>query len=367
MSRPAPLCIVPRVVDANGATCYHPRVRHRDPRHLFVGTYGRFADACREVDEPGLAAIAVDETTGALVGICGLRACPGRPSVAVLGRHDRCDLVMGGDDVALRHVAIVIDPVTSWAKGARAAYRMIDLRTTAGVLDETGRPLRAFRADGPAVLRCGGQTIFLLPLGDPSDWPASAKHAWAMLPQRVYLDECGSIGRPRRSSTSLIFRTPPPVLHTAGLVRDDLAGTLDLQQPGRRSFVTVGRAALRDGVMFGRYGRCDLVGGEDSSVSRVHALVLEMSQQVMIIDLASTHGLGLAGGGRARVVELGDQTELWLATATRVRWCAAGRTEERRHLSPGKHHAVDGGHETSGDRGGTPGALPVARPGDAKE
>jgi hypothetical protein len=228
--------------------------------------------------------------------------------------------VLWGDDVALRHVSIVLDPVTSWVEGARAGYRVIDLRTTGGVFDEIGRPLRSFRADGPAVLRCGGQVIFLLPLGDPSDWPASAQQAWDMLPQRVYLDECGGIVRHRHAATSVIFRTPPPVLHTGALVANDLLGTLDVEQPGRTGVLSVGRAALRDGVLLGRYERCDFLGVVDPTVSRVHALLLESAGRVMLIDLASTHGLGPSGGGRARVVELADRSEAWIARKTRLRW-----------------------------------------------
>ncbi|MBA2538572.1 MAG: FHA domain-containing protein, partial [Deltaproteobacteria bacterium] len=288
MSQRAPNCVVPRG-HQNSITVYRPALNiHADPRALFIGTYRRFVDACREVEEPGLAAIAVDETTGALLGVCGIRACLGRPAVAVLGRHDQCDLVLRGDDIALRHVAIVLDPVSSWAEGARAEYRVLDLRTSSGLYDETGRALRSFRADGPAVLRCGDQVIFLLPLGDPTDWPAAAANAWDMLPQRVYLDECGSMVRNRR--TSMIFRTPP-IPEDFALGTGDLAGTFEVQQPKYTGLVTLGRIALRDGVLIGRYQRCEL-GDRDPSISRVHALVLSMSRQLVIADLSSTHGIG---------------------------------------------------------------------------
>ncbi len=318
MSRPAPPCIVLRARD-RAATIYRPAARQRaDPYQLFLGTYDRFAPTCRDVEEPGVVVVAVDELTGALVGVCGLRACFGRPVTAVLGRHDRCDLRLWGDDIALRHIAIVVEPVVSWAEGARACYRAIDLRTTGGTVDEIGRPLQSFRADGPAVLRAGGQVIFILPIGDPTDWPPSAKHAWEMLPQRIYLDECGGIAR-THARTSLIFRQPE-VRSADDLIAGELAGTLDVEQPGHSSIIAFGARALRDGVFLGRYERCELLGELDDSVSRVHALLVKVGDRLMLVDLASTHGLGPTGGGRARVAELVDGGSIWIARQTRLRW-----------------------------------------------
>lgn len=314
------------------ATAYRPlKVQRGDPFQLFLGTYDKFASACRDVDEPGIAVVAVDEISGALVGMCGLRACFGRPVTAILGRHGRCDLVLWGDDIALRHIAIVLDPVLSWAEGARACYRALDLRTTGGMVDEIGRPLQSFRADGPAVLRCGGQVVFILPIGDPTDWPTSARSAWEMLPQRIYLDECGGVAR-SHARTSLIFRTPP-VRSSEDLIAGDLAGTLEVEQPGHTSVVAFGRRALLDGVLLGRYERCDLLREVDDSVSRVHALLTQVGQRIILADLASTHGLGPLGGGRTRVAELVDGGSLWVARQTRLRWRDRCRSEEN---TPGR-------------------------------
>lgn len=327
MSRLAPPCIVPRARD-RAPTIYRPAaVRHADPYQLFLGTYERFAPGCREVDEPGVVVVAVDEVTGTLVGVCGLRACFGRPVTAILGRHGRCDLVLWGDDIALRHIAIVIDPVVSWAEGARACYRAIDLRTSGGVIDEIGRPLQSFRADGPAVLRCGGQVLFVLPIGDPSDWPPSAKHAWEMLPQRIYLDECGGTAR-SHARTSLIFRRPA-VRSAEELIAGDLAGTLEIEQPGHSSIIAFGTRALLDGVLLGRYDRCELLGDLDDSVSRVHAMLVRVGDRLVLVDLASSHGLGPIGGGRARVAELVDGAAVWLGRQTRLRWRDTCRLPER--------------------------------------
>ena len=163
-------------------------------RELFIGAYARFADGCRAVDEPGIAVIAVDEASGQAAGIVKLCARVQRPVVALVGRHDRCDLYLEGrEDLSLRQLAIVLDPVTSWVRGATSVrYRMLDLRTTQAMVDEDGRPLRGLVAEGPAIVRCAGYVLYVLPLGDPSDWPAAGAEAWAMLPERVYLDELAS-------------------------------------------------------------------------------------------------------------------------------------------------------------------------------
>lgn len=341
----APLCIVPSPGDRS-ATVFRPPVpRTADPYALFAATYDRFAPSCREVDEPGIVAVAVDELTGSLVGLCGIQACFGRPAIAVLGRHDRCDLPLWGDEIALRHAAIVLDPVRSWAEGARVAYRVLDLRTTGGLVDEIGRPLCSFRADGPAILRCGSQLVFILPLGDPSDWPASAELAWAMLPQRVYLDECGGIAKPQ-AHTSVVFRTPP-IRGSGDLIAGELAGTLEVTRPGHDFVVAIGKTALRDGVLLGRYERCDLLGSLDGSVSRVHALLVQVHSQLILADLASTHGFGPLGGNRARVAELVDGSELWFARETRLRW---------RQLSPGEGQPGERTPVATGGLTGTRGA-----------
>jgi len=147
-----------------------PRVVRRSCRDLFIGAYERVADRCRAVDEPGLAMIAVHDGSGRAAGLVTLRARPGRHVAAIVGRHDHCDLFLtGSEDLALRHLAIVVEPVTSWRRGAKPGYRVYDLRTTHGFQDEEGRNLRGLRAEGPAVIRCAGHTLFLLPLGDPSD------------------------------------------------------------------------------------------------------------------------------------------------------------------------------------------------------
>src|SRR6185436_3367493 len=174
----------------NHRTVMRPAVRPRAGlRELFLEAYPKFAAACRAVEEPGIAIVAVDESTARPAGLVKLLARVQRPTAAIVGRHDRCDLFLAGSDrLALRQLAVVVAPVDSWERGATVRYRVLDLKTQDGMIDEEGRVLRGLRAEGPALLRCGGYSIYILSLGDPTDWPLDAGDAWQMLPERVYFD-----------------------------------------------------------------------------------------------------------------------------------------------------------------------------------
>lgn len=318
----------------NVATCYRAGPRVAAPqsmRALFVAAYDKLAALCREVDEPGLALLAVDEVSGAPAGLVRLRARFGRHVAAILGRHDECDLYLSGhSSLALRHLAIVLDPVQSWRRNATTVrYRVLDLRTERGFTDEDGRPMRGLRAEGPAFVRCAGHALFVLPLGDPTDWPDKAEDAWAMLPERVYFDEmratpdASSTNIPRDAThTSMILRTHGPRDTGMALVeRGEVAGVLDLIGAARSGRLTIGERALRDGVLLGRYARCDGAQMlEDLSMSRVHLLLLHTEDALLAIDTCSRNGSHLPGQSAARVIQIAGDTEIHLGKHTRIRW-----------------------------------------------
>jgi len=317
----------------NRPTC-RASAQLRAPRglgELFTGAYAKFVDACREVDEPGLAIVAIDEVTGRAAGLVRLRARIARHVTAIVGRHDACDLFLDvRDQLALRHLAVIVDPVRSWEPGAVCTYRILDLRTEDGFVDERGRGLRGVRCEGAAVLRCGGYALFMLPLGDPTDWPASAADAWACVPERIYFDEITHFSRgssvhipraPAGRRWSRITSVRGPRDPSAGLVTNgDVVGTLELRGPRRCQTIQLGQAALRDGVLLGRYDRCDGRVTEDESLSRVHALLIQIDQTLLVIDTASTNGTSRLDGSAARVIEIGHGTELLFGTETCMRW-----------------------------------------------
>ena len=312
-----------------------PRI-DRELRALFHQAYPQFAPVCRAVDEPGIAMIAIDEVTGKAAGICTLRARVARYVAAMVGRHDACDLFLrGSDELALRHLAIVLDPVKSWARNANGVrYRVLDLRTQHGFRDEHGRPLRGLRAEGPALLRCAGYALFILPLGDPTDWPESGNDAWDAIPERVYFDELKNVPEasiPKmiardfqnaQTHVSVIMRTQGPRETGDSLVMPGAGiGTLELIGKHHRGTLTLGHSALRDGVLVGRYARCDAAGIiDDPSLSRVHALLIDVEDAFLVIDTASRNGTRLYGQDDARVIAIAGDTELGLGSRTRARW-----------------------------------------------
>ncbi|HEX4418631.1 MAG TPA: FHA domain-containing protein [Kofleriaceae bacterium] len=325
----------------NNVTCLRsqsaPKLQ-KSFRDLFVSAYASFADRCREISEPGIALIAIDETTGRALGIARLLARVQRHVAAIVGRHDECDLFLNAHGrLALRHLTVVLDPVSDWRRGANVRYRVLDLRTTDGFSDENDRPLRGLRCEGPGLLRCGGYALFILPLGDPTDWPTDASDAWTFLPERVYFDELDRhpVGtaprgpRPKQSfenlatHRSLIVRTHGPRDTSDGSLAGsgDLAGTLELIGPKHRGTIRIGHDELRDGVLLGRYARCNNAQiADDPSLSRVHALLLQIDDAILAIDTASLNGIREANQPKTRLIQLQGDTELVLGTSTRARW-----------------------------------------------
>ena len=319
----------------NAPTLMRPAVRRTaNVRELFLSAYPRFAAKCRAFDEPGVAIVAVDEQTGRPAGIARLTARVGRPVAASVGRHDQCDLFLDGNErLALRQLAVVLAPVKSWEAGRpQVHYRVFDLRTGDGMVDEEGKQLRALRAEGPSVLRVAGYTLFILVLGDPTDWPEAADDEWAILPERVYFDEldaapAGSLPRlriPRDDQrASVVIRTAGPrdTGMRLGGAEGGVAGTLEITGPNRHIRLRVGQDALADGVLLGRYSRCDGTDAlDDPSLSRVHAMLLHVDDQLVMIDTSSSNGMRIVGEEKTRVIVLDRDVEMKMGRATKLRW-----------------------------------------------
>jgi hypothetical protein len=288
---------------------------------LFARFYGDFAGVLRSVDEPALVVVAIDEARERVAGILRLPARPGALAGAAIGRHDRADLCLDGDEsLSLRQLAVLVDPSRGFRRGAEVAYRLIDLRTGTGFTDEHHRPLAAVRCEGTAFFRCGRFALLMLAAGDPSDWPEDAGDAWSMIPERVFFDERA----PRVAPPPAAAPRPTTMVTATFAARhlDELdagdapAGIVEL----RGARLRIGRAALREGVLLGRYDRCaaaHLV--DDDTVSRTHLLLIEVGGRRCALDTGSTNGTW-HDGRPARLVALRDGIRLRLGYHTEVTW-----------------------------------------------
>jgi hypothetical protein len=122
---------------------------------------------------------------------------------------------------------------------------------------------------------------------------------------------------------SLIVRTHGPRDTTDGSLVEsgDIAGTLELVGPRNRGTIRIGHDELRDGVLIGRYARCNNAQlADDPSLSRVHALLIQIDEAIVAIDTASLNGTRESNQPKARLIQLLGDTELILGTATRARW-----------------------------------------------
>jgi hypothetical protein len=301
-------------------------------RELFEGAYARFVDQCRAMDGPGLGLIVIDSRTGNLQGVVCVQASRDRYTSTIIGRHGQCDLFVENDEeLALRHVAVIIDPVREPTDSTR--YRFLDLRTEAGMLDEKARALRSFCSSTPTIMRCSGQVVYAVPVGVTTKWPDSSSAAWAALPPSVYAEVQTASPMPDTASPGA-ERFPFTLRSLAGrdvpVGKDIDDGVLVVRGANGPVELPISGPALRDGVLLGRYERCDAACPDDEKeVSRVNVLLLRVEDRLLAIDTASTNGVRLANGEAARLIEVGDDVEITIGKQTRIRWIAAKRATAR--------------------------------------
>lgn len=303
------------------------------PEVAFLAHYDRIAAALRAVHAPALAVFAFDDEGLAAAAV--LPARPDRVEVASVGRHAHADLALQGDpQLALRHLALIVQPHTP---GSALRWRAIDLRTGAGMLDEVGRPLPGFEADGTAFFHVSRYTVLAFARADqPIALPPDPGAAWRALPKRTWAPDpplrrslaarwTRSAPAPARDSTTTavqVIRAPSYAGERGG---GRQVGVLHLTCAGRTARLAVDEGAARAGVLIGRYDRCDHHGVRvltDTHVSRVHALLVRVGDQTVLMDAGSTNGLW-HDGARVPVVRLGadTQVELGLNAAT-LRWAS---------------------------------------------
>jgi hypothetical protein len=295
--------------------------------------------------EPGAAVVAIDTARDRFAGSMWIASKPGAINAGVIGRHGQCDLFLDGDAaLSLRHLVLIVEPATDWGGpgGADVRYRLIDLRTGTGFVDEAGRMLEAATALGPAFVTIGRYLLLCFPTGgDP--WPAELELAMAMLPERVYVDERDaepdrwrrrrtfaegtnvddSSPRPVGASVITAVRGPARARIAAVDTGEATVGQLQLTSRLGHDVIDVGADALSRGLLLGRYSRCDTAGAQSLAlerISRVHVLVIEIAGRLWMIDAASTNGIAVGGKGvRVHAVNDGDRVDLGGVGV--VRWC----------------------------------------------
>ena len=241
-------------------------------------------------------------------GWLDLAAKPG--AFAVIGRHDRADLVLARDEeVSLRHL-LATAYVLPRADDGRAdvALRLLDLRATLPILLDDGTARRSIVATGPLCVRLGSYVLAAFPIHegnlevagtmqlDPSGPPPSVVHAASLPPKRTS----------RAWSTSNISVLPDSSMISQIIERAEVqppvGARVTLERDGRGTTVALSEAELANGVLIGRAEKCldqGLRALLTGRVSRVHLLLLadplHANGRVIAYDLCTTNGTRRGG------------------------------------------------------------------------
>lgn len=300
-----------------------------DP-HAPVGAMRAFAAVhpflhAAAADGPGLL-VSVVGPTGVVVAQDLLRP----HDSATIGRHTECRIQVTSPDVSLRHLHAQVLPS---ATGVRV--RVWDLQTGQPFRTEDGAQASAVVADGPLFITLGSYTFAFL-----ATVPQVAEHpdeAWADLPPREFAAKnhsvvaAAAVARPtgeekvKAARTAPITRIPAPTSLVSSHVPPHLRfARLTIEAQGRRLAHDVSLDDLRRGVLVGRYDRCQLGQVCETTVSRVHLLVVAVDDRIYAFDTASTNGTEY-DGVRVASVRLGRSETLELGGETRLSWQTLAR------------------------------------------
>jgi hypothetical protein len=319
--------------------------------NLFKLCYADIRKVCESFALPGVAVVAVDISRKRMAGSLCIAAKPAHANSAIIGRHGMADLFLDGDPaLSLRHMAVLVYPLRGWDNpgGGDVRYRVLDLRTRTAFEDEGGRRLEAVAAEGPIFVRCGSYALMFFVTGDLAGWPDDAEAAWKAVPERVYLHE--HVAEPDRwarnrraqaaaqssrhvtgggaaSRITLVQASRGPSRARVDLLapEEQALGRLQLKNGNDTQALVIGRHAADEGILLGRYDRCDTGGAsvfDHQSLSRVHCLVIDMDGVIYAVDTASTNGTYLGGREEeVRIVSLAADRELVLGDdLLRMQW-----------------------------------------------
>ncbi|HET7789134.1 MAG TPA: FHA domain-containing protein [Myxococcales bacterium] len=255
--------------------------------------------------------IAAVDGNGVFDAHAHLRLPPSGIAHLIVGRHERCDVVLSRDnDVSLRHLLLR----ATRGRDGRIHLRAIDLRSRCGLLSEDGRRCEAIASAGPLFLQIASYAVFLLPTG-PSvrPWTRDPDGTW-----RGFAPRSQEIMPPPQPLKSRSAPAPGSVRLATITIQSSSQQAGDLT-----STHAVWSDQLERGILVGRDDRCSHGGVDEGNLSRVHLVLLSVDDEVWAVDTASTNGTRAAGGGPFRQLLLSGETQLVLADALSLRWAPA--------------------------------------------
>ncbi len=237
-----------------------------------------------------------------------LRLPPSGIAHLILGRHERCDVVLSRDtDVSLRHLLLR----ATRGPGGVLHLRAIDLRSRVGLLSEDGRRCEAIASRGPLFLQVGSYVLFLLPTGPQvKAWTDDADSTW-----RGFAPRDQEILPPPQPLKSRAAPGPQAVKLATITIQSSSPQAGDLT-----STHAVWSDQLERGILVGRDDRCSHGGLEEGNLSRVHLVLLSVDDEVWAIDTASTNGTRQVGAQPFRQLRLSGDGQLVLADALTLKW-----------------------------------------------
>jgi hypothetical protein len=279
----------------------------------FIAAYDQLRDLARATRGPAVLVAAVD-THGRERGSALIE--PGHS--LIVGRHTACGLRLPDEFIALRHL---VAHARSEAPGVAPTLHLWDLHT--------GRPL-AVTSQGLLYAAVGQYSLLFVPTrgrtGPP--WPGRAEAAWSLFPPRQFTEphtqEARLLPSRRLREDGQAFKTP--VFREDRLLRLDEGGRshnawglVRLVRGEQAEEFPMSREQLARGVLLGRYERCGIAVESLTTLSRVHLMLIQLGEEVLAIDTASTNGTWRAGR-RIGTVTLGDLDALELGKSLQVQW-----------------------------------------------
>ncbi len=292
-------------------------------REAFIVAHDRLKGLARIARCPAVLVAAVDErarVVGAVIVESG--------DSLVIGRHTRCGLRLESNTVSLRQLAVY---ARSEAPGAAPVIRLWDLNTQHPFLTEDGERNAAVSAQGMLYAAVDEYALLLIPTRGPSEppWPERAEDAWNALPPRQFVDRSLPNAVRRQHSQRLrldgqpyhtqVTREIPLMMLGEHEGPEDVWGELQLVGTKRLESHRISLERLEQGVLLGRYDRCGIPLAELQSVSRVHLLLVQLGEELLAIDTASTNGT-CRGRTRIETTTLDDVDSLALGGALQLHW-----------------------------------------------